>query len=336
MATLPLEQLFVVGFSGHDLPVEAQDLLRQGVGGAILFARNIASVAQVVDLNTQIFQCVGTERPALVAVDQEGGRVARLRGLATDLPPMRHIGRAQTIQPDLCFRLGAMMGRELVSLGFHWNFAPVLDVDTNPQNPVIGERSFATTPAEVITAAIPFMQGLQASGIGACGKHFPGHGDTDTDSHLDLPRLPHTLERLRSVELSPFAAAAQAKISSIMTAHVLFPALDPVYPATLSQPILQGLLRDELGYDGVVVSDDLEMKAVADRYSIEEMVERGLNAGVDVFLICHHLDKAAEAIACAHRLVDTGRVSVERAQQALACCCLEIPLHRCSRTTVAG
>jgi beta-N-acetylhexosaminidase len=308
-----LGQLFLIGFDGKSVPQSARELLvKEGAGGVILFKRNIESLEQVVALNTEIF-ALGTG--AVVSVDQEGGRVARLRGICTDVPPMRVIGSQDD---DVAYKVGAMMGRELVALGFHWNFAPVVDVDTNPNNPVIGERSFSRDAAAVARIGARFIAGLQGAGVAGSAKHFPGHGDTDTDSHFALPRLPHSLERLEKVELVPFEAAAQAGVASVMTAHVMFPALDPDEPATLSEKILHGLLRKRIGYDGVVVSDDLEMAAVADRYGIEELVRRGLLAGVDAFLVCHDPDKQARAIAAAHQLVESGRVPKARVEQALA------------------
>jgi beta-N-acetylhexosaminidase len=319
MTRLPLGQLFVVGFDGHDVPDSARNLfVEHGAGGAILFKRNIDSLEQTVAINTQLFE-IGQRcaQPLIVSVDQEGGRVARLRGICTDVPAMRTVGKAAETDPELPYRLGAMMARELVALGFHWDFAPVADVDTNPHNPVIGERSFSRDAAVVGRVAARFIEGMQGQGIAACAKHFPGHGDTDTDSHLALPRLSHSLERLRSVELLPFQRACAVGVASVMTAHVMFPALDEHEPATLSQTILEQLLRQELGYDGVCVSDDLEMAAVADRYDVEVLVEKGLNAGCDLFLICHDNDKAARAIEAAHMLVASGKVPLERVQQAL-------------------
>ncbi len=321
-------QLFIIGFSGPSLDARARALFKDhGAGGAILFSRNIESLEQVVALNTALHD-LGTG--VIVSVDQEGGRVARLRGIATDVPSLRGVGAAAAGDEgaDLPYKLGAMMGRELVALGFHWDFAPVVDVDTNPHNPVIGERAFSRDPATVARLGARFIEGMQGAGVAASAKHFPGHGDTDVDSHHALPRLPHSLERLRSVELVPFAAAVDAGVASVMTAHVMFPALDAGEPATLSPAIL-GLLRAPrapgggaaaggLGYDGVVVSDDLEMAAVADRYDVAELVRRGLLAGVDCFLVCHDADKQAAAIEAAHKLVDSGAVPRARVEEALA------------------
>jgi beta-N-acetylhexosaminidase len=317
---LEVGQLFVVGFSGTSVAASAEELfVRHGIGGAILFKRNIVDAEQVVALNTALFD-IGRRcaQPLIVSVDQEGGRVARLRGIATDVPPMRVVGKAAETDPELPYRLGAMMARELSALGFHWDFAPVVDVDTNPANPVIGERSFSRDADVVGRIAARFIQGMQGAGVAACAKHFPGHGDTDVDSHLALPRLPHALDRLRAVELPPFVQAARAGVASVMTAHVMFPALDEHEPATLSNTILEQLLRKEVGYDGVCVSDDLEMSAVAERYPVEVLVEKGLLAGCDLFLICHDNDKAARAVEHVHKLVESGRIPRARIEQALA------------------
>lgn len=319
MTNLPLGQLFLLGFDGLTVPDAARDLLvNEGAGGAILFKRNVDSLEQVVELNRALFALGSEERPTLVSVDQEGGRVARLRGLCTDLPPMRRVGELSVDDGDLPYRVGAMMARELSALGFHLDFAPVLDVDTNPDNPVIGDRSFSRDPRVVADAAVQLLRGMQQAGVAACGKHFPGHGDTAQDSHFELPVLEHEMERLERVELLPFRAAIDAGVASIMTAHVVFRPLDEELPATLSHAVLTTLLRERMRYDGVVISDDLEMKAVADRWEIEELVRLGLDAGVDLFLVCHDADKQARAIEAAHRVVESGAVAREKVEAALA------------------
>ncbi|MEI6789946.1 MAG: beta-N-acetylhexosaminidase [Myxococcaceae bacterium] len=310
MSGLPLGKLFMFGFDGYYLPRRARDFLEQdGALGAILFKRNIKSREQVYDLTRSI--------PGLVSVDQEGGRVARLRDICTNIMPMREIGESARRDPELPYRIGRLMGLELKELGFGLDFAPVMDIDTNPKNPIIGDRSFSRDPDEVARFGARFIKGMQSAGVLACAKHFPGHGDTDTDSHLDLPVISHGRDRISHVELHPFRAAIQAGVASIMTAHILVPALDPVYPATLSKTILTGILREKMGYQGVIISDDLEMRAVADRYSIREMVKLGLLAGVDLFLVCSQLDKTREAIDSAHDLVESGEVPKERVLEAL-------------------
>jgi len=305
-------KLFCVGFQGKSPPAELVELQARGVSGAILFARNIESPEQAAELNLALKE--KAPAPFLLSVDQEGGRVMRLRAPFMPLPPMRVLGRAA--DPELARRLGAAMGAELRELGFDLDFAPVLDVDTNPANPVIGDRSFARESELVSALGAALIEGLQGAGIAACGKHFPGHGDTSQDSHLVLPSLPHALERLEAVELPPFAAAIRAGVATIMTAHVIFEALDARYPATMTRPALDGILRDRLGFDGVVISDDLEMRAIADNFGIEEAVVRGVNAGVDLFLVCHTPSKQHEAIDALIHAVEDGRVERGRLEEA--------------------
>jgi len=310
-------QLFVIGFDGLTLPKVAHDLLsRQGASGAILFKRNIESLEQVVELNAQIVNAF-TGEPGFISVDQEGGRVARLRDICTPVPTMRELANMAKSSPDLIFKTAAMMGRELASLGFHLNFAPVADVDSNKDNPIIGDRAFSSDPHMTGTMCAEFIKGLQASGIAACAKHFPGHGDTHKDSHLELPVLPHKLDRLKALELIPFQHAVKAQVASIMTAHVLLPEIDDV-PATLSQPLLTGVLRNELHFDGLIISDDLEMRGIADHYALKETLVKGINAGVDLFLICKDTDKANEAISLTRTLVESGEVSKARVLESIA------------------
>lgn len=297
-------ELFVAGYDGTALPEAYAARLRRGLAGVILFARNLERDATgqiVLDplvAHTAAVQTAsaasGSGLPAICAVDQEGGAVARLRAPFTHLPPMSQLAAAG--DPDLCRLAGWQTGRECLAAGFNVDFAPVLDIDTNPANPIIGQRAFGTTPQAVIRHAGAFLDGLQATGCLGCGKHFPGHGDTDVDSHLALPVLPFDRDRLEAVELRPFAALS-AEMRMVMTAHILFPALDPQLPATLSPQILNELLRDHCGYEGVIVSDDLEMKGVAEAFSFGEATRGGLAAGVELFLVCRREDALDEAVA---------------------------------------
>jgi beta-N-acetylhexosaminidase len=232
--------------------------------------------------------------PVLIGIDQEGGRVQRLRAPWTLWPPMRRAGELDDL--DLTGEVAAALARELLDVGIALDFAPCVDVDTNPDNPVIGDRSFSRDAARVAEHARHFVAAMQSAGVAACAKHFPGHGDTACDSHFELPRLDHDLERLREVELPPFRAAIEAGVASVMTAHVSFPALDGDRPATLS-PTIMAICRDELGYDGVVFSDDLEMKAVADRYSPEQLVNGALESQVDAFLVCRNGELRLQVLA---------------------------------------
>jgi beta-N-acetylhexosaminidase len=299
--------LFTVGFHGKSVTEDLKGLIARGVGGVIFFGRNVGTPADLLELNRDIKRTAG--RPLLLAVDQEGGQVARLRQGFTGIPPMRAVGT--TGQPALARELGEVVGRELRAVGFDMNYAPVLDIDTNPENPIIAARSFGRTPALVSEMGLALAAGLQGVGVAACGKHFPGHGDTSQDSHLELPTLSHPMQRLERVELAPFQAAAKAGIASFMTAHVIFEAVDAKHPATMSRTVLTGILREKLGYDGLVVTDDVEMKAIADNYGVEDAVLLGLNAGVDHFLCCHTAELAHRAIEAIVMAVESGKVSRE-------------------------
>jgi len=282
-------EMLVVGFEGarREPPEAVARALEAGeLGGVILFTRNVDSLDQLVELNRRIHElAAGAELPPFVAVDQEGGPVMRIRDGLTDVPAMRDVGGRG--DPEYVADVSRVLARELRTLGFNLNFAPVLDVDTNPDNPVIGDRAFSDNPEQVARASGAYLFGHDAAGVVPCGKHFPGHGDTARDSHEELPVLAHEPERLREVELRPFKAAIRAGVPMLMTAHMLVPALDAVRPATFSPNIVDELLRRELQFEGVVVTDDLEMRAVADRYEISAMIDLGLATSVDLFLICH-------------------------------------------------
>jgi len=276
-------QLLFAGFEGTEPPADLAQLVAQGrIGGVVLFSRNVRDPRQLRSLVDALHECAPAERPLSVAIDQEGGRVQRLREPWTEWPPMRRVGERDRTGETRA--LGRALARELADLRIDLDFAPVVDVDTNPSNPVIGDRSFARTPGAVARHGVALIEGLQAEGIAACAKHFPGHGDTSLDSHLALPRIEHDLGRLRAIELPPFRAAAEAGVASMMTAHVVLSRLDPGLPATLSPPAL-GLLRDEIGYDGLVFGDDLEMAAIADHFAPHDAVRRALEAGCDALLV---------------------------------------------------
>jgi beta-N-acetylhexosaminidase len=306
--------LFTVGFHGTSPSPEVLELVRRGVYGVVLFARNVVDAPQVAALVADLKRAAG-ERPLLVSVDQEGGRVARLRAAQgfTELPPMRALG--ETGDEALARAVGAVLGRELRAVGIDQDYAPCVDVDTNPANPVIGDRSFSRDAAVVGRLGAALAEGLQGAGVAACAKHFPGHGDTSQDSHRDLPRLPHDLDRLRAVELPPFRALARAGVAAVMTAHVVFEALDPRRPATLSRPVVD-LLRGECGFDGCAISDDLEMSAVAAHFPLEEAVPAALAAGVDALMVCHDAAVAHRAIDVARRAVEDGSVPRPRLEEA--------------------
>ena len=294
-------QLLFVGFEGHEIPPELGERIAAGrIGGVVLFRRNLGEPDQVRTLIRRLHELAPDDAPLTVAIDQEGGRVQRLRDPWTEWPPMRTLG-AGSVERTAMF--AKALALELLDVGVDLDFAPVVDVDSNPDNPVIGDRSFARDPATVARHAVAFIEAMEEAGVATCAKHFPGHGDTDLDSHLALPRLDLDRARLDRTELPPFRAAVAAKVASIMTAHVLFPKLDPTRPATLS-PAVMGVLRDELGYDGLVFSDDIEMKAIADHFSVEQRSLGILEAGVDVILACSKTDLQTEVLAKLERAPD--------------------------------
>lgn len=306
-------QMIIAGFEGTTLPKSIEQSLKdQTLAGVILFKRNLETIDQIVALNRAIHNA-STDLP-FVGIDQEGGLVQRIKSPLTVWPPMRDV--AATEDANFVAHVGEALNDEIAWLGFNLNFAPCVDIHTNDDNPVIGNRAFGTTPKSVSRYAGAFMGGMAIAGMMPCAKHFPGHGDTHTDSHLELPVLPSSLEDLNARELAPFRAMIQAKVPMIMTAHILFPDLDAKHPATLSSPILNDLLRIKMGYDGIVITDDLNMKALADHYSIEEIAERGLEAGVDIFLMCRHEERR---VALFESLIALGeRSSLHRQRIRLA------------------
>jgi len=307
--------LFCVGFHGKTPSPEVLELVARGAYGVILFSRNVEDAEQVAGLVAALKRAAG--RPLLVSVDQEGGRVARLRAPQgfTELPPMRALG--DTGDERLAFDAGALVARELRTVGIDQDYAPVVDVDTNPANPVIGDRSLSRDVDVVCRLGVAFARGLQSEGVAACAKHFPGHGDTSLDPHRDLPRLPHARERLERVELPPFRALARAGVASVMTAHVIFEPLDRDRPATFSPDVMR-LLRTDVAFDGCAISDDLEMKAIAEHYPLEVVAPAVVAAGVDALLVCHSADVQNRAIDLVRAAVERGEVPVARVAEARA------------------
>jgi beta-N-acetylhexosaminidase len=301
-------ELFIVGFPGPELPPELRQRFARGdFAGLVFFSRNFSSpgdplaTAEFLRATAAAYQPTQPQLqalPPILAIDHEGGRVQRLKAPLTVWPPMERL-RAQP--PAVAEQVGRAMAAELAALGLNVNFAPVLDVNSNPQNPIIGDRAFGETAAAVSARALAFLRGLEAAGgLRGCGKHFPGHGDTATDSHLTLPVVPRDEATLRAVELVPFVEAVRAGIGMLMTAHVVYPAVDS-RPATLSRRWLTGILREELGFGGVIVSDDLDMSAVTAAHlglpDDSEVVVAALLAGCDAFLFCRDADRLQRAEA---------------------------------------
>jgi beta-N-acetylhexosaminidase len=312
-------QLMLAGFPGPTLPPEIRSIAREfGLGGVVLFKRNVEEPAQVAELAYEV-RTLLPGLPLWVAVDQEGGRVARLRSPFTEWPPMAVLGRAGEAEAEgLARRFASALALELRAVGVTLDFAPVLDVATSATNPAIGDRSLSADPARVATLGRIIIEELQRGGIAACGKHFPGHGDTHVDSHHELPLVEHPPERLREVEFQPFRAAIEAGVTGIMTAHLHVPAFDEDVPATLSRPIVTGLLREELHFDGLVFTDDLDMKAVAARHGMADIAVLAVNAGCDALLSCGtDYDRHVEALEALIKAGEQELVPLTRIDEAI-------------------
>jgi beta-N-acetylhexosaminidase len=312
-------QLLIGSLPGMTITPEIRSLAREfQLGGIILFKRNIEAPEQVAELSHDV-QMLAAETPLWVSVDQEGGRVARLRAPFTEWPPMAVLGRSGDQGQALARRFAKALATELRAVGITLDYAPVLDIHTNPKNPIIGDRALAEDADTVARLGAVIVRALQDNGMAACGKHFPGHGDTSVDSHLDLPIVEHPPDRIRRVEFVPFRAAIQAGVAFMMTAHVLVPAIDEERPATLSPRITRDLLRDELGFTGVILGDDLEMKAISARYPIPDAGVQALAAGCDGLLICSgDVEMQAATLEAVIHAAEGGQLPIKRVEDALA------------------
>lgn len=305
-------QMMMVGFDGLEAPAHVRDWLAAGrVGSIVLFARNVASPAQVAELTASLR--AAAPLPLLICTDQEGGIVARLRRPFTESPGNMALGAiAGSDAPELVENVSAILAREMRAVGIDWNLAPCLDILHKLDNPAISLRAFGADSDRTALLGAAVVRGLQRAGVAACAKHFPGHGNTTVDSHLDLPAIAEDLEQLKACDLKPFAAAIDAGVATVMAAHILFPALDPEHPATLSPAIQQGLLRAQMGFDGVISTDCMEMKAVADRYGAGESTVLAILAGTDSVVHSHTPQRQEEAYEATLAAVRSGRLPEAR------------------------
>jgi beta-N-acetylhexosaminidase len=297
-------QLVFLGFDGHTLPPEIRSLAREfDLGGVALFKRNVEGPEQVAELAFEAAS-LGQAWPAWVGVDQEGGRVARMRQPFTEWPPMAALGRSG--DAALAGRVARAIAREMRAVGVTINFAPVLDVLTNTSNPAIGDRALAADAEVVARLGARMIEEMQAQGIAACGKHFPGHGDAGVDSHHELPVIDLPPDRFEAVEWVPFKAAVACSVAALMVAHVLVPAFDEREPASLSRPVVTGLLREQLRFDNLILTDDLSMKGCSSRYALPAATVKAVAAGHDAALLCEprHDEQAAALEALVHALED--------------------------------
>ncbi|MCC6178070.1 MAG: hypothetical protein IT305_22435 [Chloroflexi bacterium] len=311
-------QLLLLGWIGSTAE-DARATIHELRPGGIVFVQNATTAASARAINVGLVKIADQEgalRP-LIAIDHEGGLVQRIKDIP-NLGANWDFGARNPSDLQACQR-GQTHAQQLSQLGFSMNLAPVLDVNNNPANPVIGTRSYGDDPELVARLGAAYIQGLQGNGIVAVGKHFPGHGNTSTDSHLGLPSLPQSLDDLEKVELVPFRRAIGVGVSAIMSAHIVFPAVDPTgAPATLSRPIMTGLLRERLGFQGLTISDDTgAMKAITDNYTPGDAAVRAVNAGVDLVIMSAELSRQQQARDGLLDALQSGRLSRERVDEAV-------------------
>ncbi|MFH1138238.1 MAG: beta-N-acetylhexosaminidase [Pseudomonadota bacterium] len=311
-------RLLMMGLSGPDLDPESRDLLLEiRPGGIILFKRNTGGGPG--QIATLVADCQNSardhfQRRLFTAIDQEGGPVRRLGPPFTQLPSQREMSR---LTVDQARALGETSGRELASVGLNFNLAPVMDVNTDPSAAFMAERSFGPDPDQAAHYGAALIEGHAARGVLTCLKHFPGIGDVKVDPHHDLPTVDHPEERLRRVELVPFVRAVGRGAPAVMSAHVNFPALDPDWPGTFSHKIMTGILRMELGFSGLVLTDDLEMGAVVKNFQIGPAAVRAVRAGCDLLLVCSRPDLIVAARDALVEALETGEITPDRLEQSL-------------------
>ena len=307
-------QLIMIRFPGTVLDAATADFLKaNSIRAVCLFRGNMTDSEQLAKLTADLRAVMGPD--SLIAIDQEGGAVVRSTWVPAP-PAAMGLGAADDV--DLSHRTGAAVARAVKALGFNWNFAPVLDLNNNPDNPVIAERSFGAEPKRAAELALAWMAGSHAEGVACCVKHFPGHGDTNVDSHRDLPTVDKSLAQLDQLEFAPFRIAAGAA-PAMMTAHIVYPALDPEYPATMSRRILNDLLRDEWKYRGIIITDGMDMHAIAGRYGVGNAAVRALTAGADMVMALGTRETQEETLDAIAEALASGLLSGEDVEQRLAC-----------------
>lgn len=278
-------QLFLVGFNGYSVPNDFKKSMQDyNLGGTIYFKRNVQSPAQLAELSNEVqFLCRAKDQPPLfISIDHEGGKVNRLVKPFTKFPGNDYLGELGS--PKVGFEFGAVLGKELKAVGINMNYAPVVDVNTNPNNPIIKNRAFSSDPEVCAKLGSAVSRGIQKMGVISVAKHFPGHGDTKEDSHLTLPKVHKSVEDLENCELIPFRRSIRSRVEGIMTAHIINTAIDPELPATLSEKTITGILRNSLRFSRLIISDDLEMKAISDNFGAEQAAVLAVNAGCDILI----------------------------------------------------
>ncbi|RHW35023.1 beta-N-acetylhexosaminidase [Lysinibacillus yapensis] len=309
-------QMILAGVSGTTMDANAKQLIGQlHVGGIIFYKYNFETPAQVIQLVNQMKSGNSSSLPLLLGVDQEGGRVTRLPGGLVNFPPNKQIG--QINNPDFSYEVGTLLGKELKEFGLNLNFAPVLDINSNPNNPVIGDRSFGNNAEIVSKLGIQTMRGIQSQNVITTIKHFPGHGDTSVDSHLDLPIVNKSLKELKELELIPFERAINQGADVVMIAHILLPQLDKTNPGTMSKAVMTDLLRKQLGFTGVIITDDMTMGAITEHFDIGKAAVESVKAGSDIILVGHDNNNVVKIISSLKAAVQNGEISEQRINESI-------------------
>lgn len=309
-------QLTLIGISGHTLTAdEKKFIVENNISGVVLFSRNVANPQQIYDLCNEIQSLryqMADQAPLFIGIDMEGGRVHRLKPPFTQWPPLKTVGDLDS--PPAAFQFGLQMGSELMAVGINLDFAPCVDIFTNPKNTVIGDRAVSSDFLMVEKMASALVRGYKKSGIFSCAKHYPGHGHTIIDSHEELPIEEADLKRLTEVELVPFRKAFRSKVDMVMTGHISFPNVDPKWPVTLSELFLKKMLKQDFKYRGLVITDDLDMKAMAKHYPKGEIPVLAFEAGADLLLYCNEPDSPPVAITSVVKAIESHRLSLSEMQ----------------------
>ncbi|NEW04417.1 beta-N-acetylhexosaminidase [Paenibacillus sp. SYP-B3998] len=310
-------QLIFAGIDGYEMNQQTRELIEMYyVGGIILYKTNVKNTGQLTELVNGLKQKNTANRlPIWLGVDEEGGRVTRLPDEIVKTPPNKVIGNANS--KEFAYSVGSLIGKELSAYGLNVDFAPDLDINSNPKNLIIGDRSFGENAAIVSTMGIQTMKGLQAQRVLPVVKHFPGHGDTSVDSHVGLPIVQNDLTRLRKLEFIPFAEAFKQQADAVMVAHILLPKVDDQYPATLSKKIMTDLLRKELGFEGVIMTDDMTMGAIIKNYALGEAAVKSVLAGTNVVLVGHDYDKVVTVVEALRKAVEEKRIPMDIVDQSV-------------------
>lgn len=310
-------QLVIAGVDGYENDEHSKQLIQKyKVGGFILFKRNIKNAEQMLSLLNSLKETNSdSENPLFLSIDEEGGKVTRMPDEFNKLPTNKKIGEIDN--SELSYKIGSIIGEELNAFGMNMDFAPVLDINSNPKNPVIGDRAFGAEPGIVSRLGIQTMKGIQSQNVISVVKHFPGHGDTATDSHVGLPVVNHTVERLKEFELKPFADAIENNADAVMVAHILLPKLDAENPSSFSKAIISDILRKEMMFDGVVITDDFTMGAIVKNYKIGEAAVKSIQAGSDIVLVCHGFENQVAVIDALKNAAKTGELTEDRIDQSV-------------------